>query len=81
MMEIALQEGNPLWPVMTRLASSIEKSFASEDKVSRVHVTPSSGGEQDDDDNDRRSNVDEDKTLGEGREGARIQTVDNPDDD
>ena len=33
-LEIGLQERNSLWPVVPRLTSSIEYSFASEDKVS-----------------------------------------------
>jgi len=65
---------------MPRLTSTVEKAFGSEDKVRRVHVAPSGGSEQDDNDDDGRSNVDEDKTLSEGRERASIQAVDDPDD-
>lgn len=79
-MEVGLQECNPLWPVLPRFTSAIEKAFASKDKVSRIHVTPSSGSEQDDNYDDGRPKVDEDKTLCEGCEGASIQAVDDPDD-
>jgi len=78
MMEVGLQEGNSLWPVVPRLTSSIEKAFASEDQVSRIHVTLSSGGEQDDDYDDGRSNIDKDEPLGEGCEVTSIQAVDDP---
>lgn len=79
-MEVGLQESDPLWPVMPRLTSAVEKAFGSEDKVSRVHVTFSGGSEQDDNYDDGRSKVNEDKTLSEGCEGASIQAVDDPDD-
>jgi hypothetical protein len=80
-MGVGLQESDTLWPVVPRFTSPIMKAFASEDKVSRVHIASSSGSEQDNDDNDGRSKVDEDKTLRERCEGASIQAVDHPNDD
>lgn len=80
-MKVDLQESNPLWPTVSRFTSSIDKAFASEDEVSRVHVASSGGSEQDDNYNDGRSKVDEDKSLRERCEGTSIQAVDDPDDD
>ena len=79
-MELGSQESNPLWPVVPRLASPIEKTFAPKDKVSRIHVALPSGSEQDDDYNDGRSNIDKDEPLSEGCEGTSIQAVNDPDD-
>jgi hypothetical protein len=78
LIEVGLQKSDSLWPA--RLTSAVAEAFGSKDKVSRVHITPSSGSEQDDDYDDSRSNVDEDKTLSEGCEGASIQAINDPDD-
>ena len=80
-MEVGLQESDPLWPVIPRLTSAIEKAFGPKDKVSRVHVAFTSGSEQYDNYDGGRSKIDEDKTLSEGCERASIQAVDDSDDD